>query len=82
MICPKCNQAMEDGYLQCGSRLIWDTRIRKVSLLLSKSGDETDWGVPLIIKRVSSYRCQDCGFVIVPIPPLASGNTHDDCDKQ
>lgn len=69
MICPKCNKEMEEGFLQSGGRLIWDTKIRKVSLLPSRSGNETNWGVPLLIKSVSSHRCQSCGFVIVPIPP-------------
>lgn len=63
MKCPSCNEQMELGYLQTGTRIAWTKRIHKISLLPKKGEVMLENN---LIKGVNfeAYICKKCKKVL------------------
>ena len=64
MKCPICNQEMERGFVQSGTRIIWTKRIHKISLL-PKDGDVLLLHSVLKPSAIPASICKKCEKIIM-----------------
>ena len=64
MRCPICNQEMEQGFVQSGTKVIWTKRIHKISLL-PKDGDVLLLKSVLIPSAIPASICRDCKKIMM-----------------
>ena len=64
MICPICNQEMQQGFVQSGTVILWTKKIHKVSLL-HKDGDVLLLKSFLKPSAVPASICKECKKIIM-----------------
>lgn len=69
MICPYCQNEMEEGYVQCRDGLHWTPKKQMVAALSGLGKGAVKIGDPLAYipnTTATAYHCEKCKFVMIP----------------
>jgi hypothetical protein len=76
MNCPKCNSEMVLGYIQSVRGIYWGTEMHK--LLMYPNFKKGDVWVGDEGFEIDSFRCPECGTIVIPPP---NGGAENDMNK-